>query len=95
MLRISSRVIWQVLADILLTNVAAVLALALRYMPAPIPTGDWHFYTQTAGLLTLLPPPHLLAVEALQAFLAICRRARPACGRPGGHCSAACSSSRR
>jgi FlaA1/EpsC-like NDP-sugar epimerase len=51
--RISRRVIWQVLGDILLMNMAAVFALALRYMPAPIPTDDWRFYAHHAVLLTL------------------------------------------
>jgi FlaA1/EpsC-like NDP-sugar epimerase len=53
MFRISPRVIWQVLGDILLMNLAAVFALALRYMPAPIPTSDWRFYARCAFFLTL------------------------------------------
>jgi FlaA1/EpsC-like NDP-sugar epimerase len=54
MFRGSRRVVWQVVGDILLMNLASVLALALRYMPQPIPADDWRFYGDYAVFLTLL-----------------------------------------
>jgi FlaA1/EpsC-like NDP-sugar epimerase len=54
MFRISTRVFSQVLGDILLINLASILALALRYVPDPIPASDWLFYGRTAAIVTLL-----------------------------------------
>jgi FlaA1/EpsC-like NDP-sugar epimerase len=53
MFRFSPRVIWQVLGDILLINLASLIALTLRYTPQPIPPADWYFYTHYAPFLTL------------------------------------------
>src|SRR5437867_95512 len=53
MQRIRARVIWQVVADVLVINLASILALALRYMPQPTPAADRHFYAEYALWLTL------------------------------------------
>jgi len=47
-------VIWQVLGDVLLMNLASVLALALRYAPNPIPAPDWQFFSHCTFFLTAL-----------------------------------------
>src|SRR4029079_1626623 len=54
MSRVSARVIWQVLGDVLLMNLASVLALALRYAPNPIPAPDWQFFSHCTFFLTSL-----------------------------------------
>jgi FlaA1/EpsC-like NDP-sugar epimerase len=47
-------VIWQVLGDVLLLTLASILALALRYMPDPIPSAEWQFFARFTLLLTSL-----------------------------------------
>jgi len=54
MLRSYPRVLWQILGDIFLLNLASISALALRYMPSPIPVDDWRFFGDYVAALTLL-----------------------------------------
>jgi FlaA1/EpsC-like NDP-sugar epimerase len=49
-----ARKLWQLMVDMLLINLAMLIALGLRFVPAPIPTGCWHIYLLGAVPLTLL-----------------------------------------
>jgi FlaA1/EpsC-like NDP-sugar epimerase len=52
--RLHRHKLWQLVADVFLVNLATLLALALRFMPDPIPLECWWFYLVGAVPLTLL-----------------------------------------